>query len=340
MSSWVAEAGIRVSGGPGRPGGAAVVEDGFLFAGSPWGMSHASTITAAGDRLVAAWFAGSLESRPDVRILVSVNDGSGWSAPVQAADGLTAEGGRYACWNPVLFQPARGPLLLFYKVGRSPRSWWGMWRASHDRGHTWGPAQRLPAGVLGPAKNKPVQLPDGEVLSPSSCEADGWRIHVERSRDQGLSWERGPSIAGHGLAAIQPSLLVHGGDTLQLLCRTRQRRIGESWSRDGGRSWSPLRLTSLPNPNAGTDAVTLADGRHLLVYNPSFRRRTPLVLALSADGRNWRDGLVLESGAGEYSYPAVIQTADGRVHVTYSWNLSRIRHLVIDPDRLPGPPPW
>jgi len=33
---------------------------------------------------------------------------------------------RYPTWNPVLFQPKSGPLMLFYKVGPSPSAWWGM----------------------------------------------------------------------------------------------------------------------------------------------------------------------------------------------------------------------
>ena len=80
--------------------------------------------------------------------------------------------------------------------------------------------------------------------------------------------------------------------------------------------------------------MSLADGRHLLVYNRSRYRRSPLVIALSLDGKHWQDVLVLARGAGEYSYPAVIQTPDGLVHVTYTWNLSRIRHVVIDPAKL------
>lgn len=301
-------------------------------------MSHASTIAESGGRLVAAWFGGSLESRPDVAILVSLNGGGGWSTPVQTATGEQHGGCRYACWNPVLFQPASGPLLLFYKVGRNPKTWWGMCAESSDNGRTWSPAQRLADGILGPSKNKPVQLVNGELLSPSSSEDDNWRIHIEHSANLGKSWKRAGPLGGRSAnAAIQPSILTHADGRLQLICRTRHKRIAESWSMDGGMTWSELRLTSLKNPNSGTDAVSLADGRQLLVYNRSCRRRTPLMIALSHDGRAWQDSLVLAQGPGEYSYPAVIQTDDGRVHITYSWNLSRIRHVVIDPQKLRHP---
>jgi predicted neuraminidase len=69
------------------------------------------------------------------------------------------------------------------------------------------------------------------------------------------------------------------------------------------------------------------------VYNDSPQNwgpRTPLCLALSEDeGRSWQEELRLEQGPGEYSYPAIIQTSDGRLHVTYTWRRERIKHVVI-----------
>jgi predicted neuraminidase len=87
---------------------------------------------------------------------------------------------------------------------------------------------------------------------------------------------------------------------------------------------------------AGIDAVRLRDGRLVLVYNHTLRGRDAIHLAVSPDeGETWGDPFVLEDGQGEFSYPAVITAADGRVHVTYTWRRTHIRHLVIDPDRLP-----
>ena len=332
MISWYVEKTSRLSGGPQRNPHPAIVYDEFIVDPAPTAMSHASSIASSGGDLVAAWFGGLLESRPDVAIFVARNSGDGWSEPRVVATGERDNGPRYACWNPVLFQPASGPLLLFYKVGKNPRTWWGMLTTSDDGGKSWSPPQHLPDGILGPIKNKPVQLSSGEMLCPSSAEHDGWRVHLEHSSDQGESWWRTMPIGdGRSIAAIQPSILVHRDQRLQLLCRSKHHHIAESWSDDGGISWSELQLTDLPNPNSGTDAVTLADGRHILVYNHSSRARSPLNVGLSDDGRSWRDVLVLEQGRGEYSYPAVIQTDDGLVHITYSWNLSRIRHLTIDP---------
>ncbi len=330
----VANAGPRQSERPDEIRDPAIVSDRFIFGQSPNAMSHASTIAETGGRLVAAWFGGSLESNPDVSIWVSQNDGSGWSTPLEVANGIMEDGIQYACWNPVLFQPASGPLLLFYKVGMNAKTWWGMCTASSG-GTIWDTPRRLPDGILGPIKNKPVQLANGDLLSPSSAENDAWRVHLERSVDLGKTWKRiGPVNDGKTIAAIQPSILVHANEHMQLLCRTKQGRIAESWSSDGGSTWSEACLTSLPNPNSGIDAVSLADGGQLLVYNRSSRWRSPLNIALSEDGKTWQDVLTLASGLGEYSYPAVIQTTDGLVHVTYTWNMSQIRHVVIDPTTL------
>jgi len=148
------------------------------------------------------------------------------------------------------------------------------------------------------------------------------------------------SAGGREIDAIQPSVLFHPGGQLEAVGRTRAGRVFETWSTDGGRTWTPMTLSALPNPSSGIDAVTLRDGRHLIVYNHTERGRSPLNVALSVDGKAWDAALVLESEPGEYSYPAVIQTSDGLVHVTYTWKRQRIKHVVIDPAALtPVPMP-
>lgn len=314
---------------------AATVRSEFIFTSAPHAMSHASTIVESQGGLTAAWFGGSLEGRPDVSIWVSRNLGAGWCEPQRVAAGLDDGGLSHPCWNPVLFETADDELLLFFKIGPRPSNWWGAVMASHDGGWTWSRERRLPEGIFGPVKNKPVRLANGDILSPSSEETGRWQVHLERSPDLGRSWERiGPVSNAPGIVSIQPSILCHGEGRLQLLCRSKQGHITESWSGDGGSTWSPLAPTMLPNPNSGTDAVTLRDGRQVLVYNHSRRARTPLNLAVSTDGISWKTLITLERGLGEYSYPAVIQSSDDLLHLTYTWNLCRIRHVVIDPNLL------
>ena len=327
---------------------AAVISSEFLNEHAPYLECHASTIveTSPG-HLAAAWFGGTKERNPDVGIWFTREEGDHWLPAVEVANGIQADGSkRQPTWNPVLFQPPGAPLQLFYKVGPSPSQWWGMTMSSVDGGKTWTKPTRLPDGILGPIKNKPVKLPDGAWLSPSSTEGnkDGWRVHFELSTDAGKTWRLiGPVGKGPSLDAIQPSVLFHHDGSLQALCRTKQGVIAQTWSKDGGQTWSALTAIALPNPNSGTDAVTLADGRQLIVYNHSAHRPTeakgdrwPLDVAVSTDGLKWRHVLTLESEplTSGYSYPAVIQTTDGKVHVTYTWGRKMIKHVVLDPRKL------
>jgi len=314
---------------------AAVVRSEFIFERAPFKQCHASTIVETRRGLVAAWFGGEHEGNPDVGIWVSHYTYKGWSAPVEVANGIQHRRKRYPCWNPVLFQPKSGPLMLFYKVGPSPREWWGMLKTSVDGGMVWSLGRRLPEDILGPVKNKPIELPSGVLLCGSSSEDKGWRVHFERTPDLGRSWEFiGPVNDGREFGAIQPTLLTYPDGRIQALCRSKQGKITETWSSDGGKTWSKMTATVLPNPNSGIDGVTLADGRVLLVYNHTTDERSPLNVAVSEDGKNWKAALVLENEPGEYSYPAVIQTRDGLVHTTYTWNRKRIKHVVIDPSKL------
>ena len=307
----------------------------FIYETAPYPSCHASTIVESQGRLVAAWFGGVAEKHPEVGIWVAHYTGGQWMPAVEVANGVQSSSVRYPCWNPVLFQPAEGPLLLFYKIGPNPVDWWGMLMRSEDGGVTWSPPERLPDGILGPIKNKPIQLANGEILCPASTERGGWRVYFERTPDLGKTWQAtAPLNDGIVLGAIQPSLLVHPDGVLQAVGRTRQGHLFSAESQDEGRTWGPMRLLDVPNPNSGTDAVTLHDGRSLLVYNHSATARTPLNVALSSNGRHWKPVLTLENTPGEFSYPAVIQTRDGLVHITYTWNRTRIRHVVLFPALL------
>jgi predicted neuraminidase len=311
----------------------------FIYETAPFPSCHASTIAETKSGLIAAWFGGTGERHPDVGIWISRHENGRWTAPVEVANGVESPTNRYPTWNPVLFQPKSGPLMLFYKVGPSPSTWWGMLRTSNDEGKSWSPPHRLPDGILGPIKNKPVQLAHGDILCPTSTEHEGWRVHFERTSDLGKTWSATtPLNDGKEIGAIQPSVLFHPGDRLQALGRTRQGRIFEIWSEDGGKSWGKMTLTALPNPNSGTDAVTLKDGRQLLVYNHNPKSgRSPLNVAVSPDGKAWHAALVLEddpAAPNGFSYPAVIQADDGLVHITYTWKRERIKHAVLDPKKL------
>ncbi|UTF61549.1 exo-alpha-sialidase [Gilvimarinus sp. DA14] len=325
----------------------ALVAEALINPAADYPQSHASSIaqTTDGD-IVATWFSGLHERHPQVAIYFARQQEGKWQSAQQVATGQQADGSWLPTWNPVLFQPPQSDLHLFYKVGPNPREWWGMVMTSADGGITWSEPRRLPEGILGPIKNKPVVTGMGAWLSPSSTEgAEGWRLHFEISKDQGASWTKtSPVDPGPGIDAIQPSVLFYPDGRLQALARTKQGVIGSSWSVDRGKSWSPVAAIELPNPSSGTDAVTLADGRQLLVYNhaahnpdtPGKGPRYPLALATSRDGVHWQRVLTLEDQPLKegYGYPAIIQTEDDLVHITYTLGRERIKHMVVDPHKF------
>ncbi|GGH06974.1 hypothetical protein GCM10007422_23950 [Pedobacter zeae] len=223
-------------------------------------------------------------------------------------------------------------------MGLNPRSWWAEYKTSVNNGQTWSKAHQLPKDFLGPIKNKPIQLADGSILYPSSTESQDektWHIHIEKSDAKGKNWRK-ININCDTFGVIQPSILIHPKGKLQLLCRSRQNVIVESWSADGGETWSKLKPTQLPNPNSGSDAVTLKDGRQLLVYNPLtagknwWEGRSVLKLAISTNGENWEDIYTLENHLkGEYSYPAIIQDESGNIHISYTAERKNINYVEL-----------
>lgn len=282
----------------------ALVASEFIAPALPTPSAHASTIVETAAGLVAAWFGGTRESAADVEIWLSRFVGGRWTTPVAVANGVQDDGRRFPCWNPVLWRAPDGTLLLFYKVGPAPARWWGVRTESRDDGRTWSPPIRLPDSILGPIKNKPVQLADGTLLSPSSTESTDatpiWRVHFERSTDRGRTWTIVDPPDSGTIQAIPPTLLTHAGGRVQAIGRTRSSRLFETWSSDAGRTWTPLALLDVPNPNAGIDAVTLADGRQILVYNNTTTGRTPLSVATSRDGKTWTPSLTLEDQPGVF----------------------------------------
>ncbi len=306
---------------------------------------HASTIAETDNGLIAAWFGGTAEKNPDVGIWVSRYSDGKWTIPVEVANGIQHKDLRYPTWNPVLFNTGT-EIKLFYKVGPNCSDWWGEVVSSVDNGKTWINKHRLPEGIWGPIKNKPVLLSNGDLLCPSSTEIDGWRVHMERTSDMGETWERTGALNGKKQGAIQPTILVHNDGKLQILNRSIGKKIFTSWSTDNGKTWSKFESSQLPNPNSGIDAVTLKSGLQLLVYNHinstgKWGARNVLNIAISKDGINWEAAVLLENDSNsdsEYSYPAVIQTSDGMVHITYTWNRELIKHVVVDPSKLEPKP--
>jgi predicted neuraminidase len=354
-------------------GNAAAQSDGFVFQPIASGHAlattqrdnHASTLVELkhGEVLVA-WFAGTKEGAPDVAIYGARVHGGAWSAPVELA-----RADKVACWNPVLFHTKDRRLWLYYKYGTKPSTWAGARKWSDDEGRTWSASERMPEGILGPIKDKPLVLADGTIVSGSSVENGKWAAWVERSTDDGKTWTKfGPitlpesadvpdegakaasaevdSKAGDAeggvhtklyppskttVGIIQPAVVWLGGHHLRFYARghTKAARIAIADSMDDGRTWTQARLIGLPNPNSGIDAVRLKAGRIVLIFNDSYNKRTPLNVAVSKDGEHFTVFKTLEDGPGQYSYPAIVQAANGDLLMTYSWRRETIKYVRV-----------
>lgn len=305
----------------------------FIFTEAEFEQCHASTIVELSDGdLLVAWFAGKREGHKSVAIWGSRHHAGKWSLPE-----VLASEPKVPCWNPVLFRDPSNRIWLFYKFGPSPREWTGAHTISTDGGKTWSDVTHLPAGLLGPIKNKPIVLANGDIVCGTSVESyRAWSSWVEISSDVGLSWKKyGPiTVPVENYGIIQPTLWEMKPGHLKMLVRSTK-KIGficQSTSTNGGHTWSPAQPTTLPNPNSGIDAVKMKDGIIALVYNHTKVGRSPLNIAFSEDnGTTWSEPMVLEDEPGEYSYPAIIQTKDGKLHITYTWKRKRIKHVVIEP---------
>ena len=324
--------------------------------------------------LMAAWFGGTRERDPDVAIWGSRHVNGTWTAPVELVrekniacwnpvvfhtrDGRLwlyykfgpspsgwSAGRRYSqdegeTWSPVEHLPAGllGPIRAKPLVlpdgtivsGSSVEAYdtWAAWiERSTDNGRTW-------------ARIGPITVPSALDVPDPRLEGvhAGYDDSVPQAPDSTTVYKTKiypPAKTTIGI--IQPTIVPLGGTHLRLYARSHSRsaRIAVADSFDLGSTWTQARFLDLPNPNSGIDAVRLRDGRIVLIYNNSSTTRTPLNLAVSADGEHFRMFKTLESTAGQFSYPAIIQSSDGSLRITYTWQRKTIKYVRLPLDQVP-----
>ena len=304
---------------------------GLIFEKPPTPGCHASTLVEVEKgKLLAAWFGGKDEGAKDVQIYLSRFDGKSWSAP----EVVGTEPGQ-PTWNPVLFKTSQGSLYLWYKAGPKPESWTGYVRTSADGGKTWSKPAMMPAEFYGPVRAKPIQVGDA-ILAGTSVESHNcWTPYVDISTDDGKTWTRSAPFGVEGkFGQIQPTLYHSPGKVVALVRSRDPRRICKAESTDGGKTWTAAKPTELLNPSAGIDVVRTGPDELFLIYNPTTLLRTPLSLARSADdGKTWAKVLDVETGVGEFSYPAMVVSEAGMLEMTYTFNRKHIKHQTVDPTK-------
>ncbi len=309
---------------------------------------HCSSIVElpSGDLLVC-WYAGEDEARPDVAMVTSrrAKGAKGWTPARIVADVPGKPEG-----NGILFMMPDGVLWLVYGLMQGkldgppgPGVRWATCdlrcKTSTDEGKTWSPVRMLRKELGMVVRNKPIVLDNGDVIFGAEYKDVCSRFWI--TSDCGKTWHvTGPV---KGMANEQPTLIQRkDGSLLALLRPGTNSFIAWSESTDRGRTWSEAAFTKLRNPYAAVDMVKLRDGRVVLAFNNSARRRTPLTLALSEDdGKTWAYKRDLITEPGEFSYPAIIEDTQGLLHVTYTHKRTWIGHFCLSPEWIKekGPSP-
>ena len=306
--------------------------------------------------LFATWFGGSREGGRDV-VLWGADYSlatSSWSTPrriISPAE-TSAALGRYikTVGNSVLVRGEAGVLWLYY-VTVSVGGWAGSSLnviATLDEGKTWGTPRRLItspfANISTLNKSAAVHYADGSIALPVYHEFIGKFAELLHIDKHGMLLDKIRVTSGRH--SIQPLLLPVSAEKAIVLMRDTGPYPGHvllSRSDDGGKHWSTDEKLQLPNPDSAVAGLRRPDGSLLLVYNDVEVGRNSLALALSRDeGKSWlkvrhfeQDGAI----KSEFSYPYLIRSSDGNMHLLYTWNRKRIRHIVFNDAWVEGGKP-
>jgi len=293
-------------------------------------MQHGSSVVELDDgSLLVSWYSATNEAARDSRIFCrrSTSDGLNWG-PTQIAvsPGERARESWFAnkaVGNSVLFQDKENVLWLFYAAVEAG-GWSGAhvdYKTSRDRGHTWSESHRLTSGLGDLPRNKPVELAGCEILLPLSHSA--FRKYAYGARWKTCAKLLQPSYPTiDGSKFSHPAFVAVGSNSVVAFVRARGGGMLQSTFFDPDKNgWSIPQSTNLPNSDSAIDAVRLADGRILLVYNDDGAVRNPLSIAISDDGTTFRKLRDVENESGQdFSYPSLVQAQDGTFYLSYTWH--------------------
>lgn len=314
--------------------------------------NHASFLEhlSSGD-FVMAWFSGVKEGASNCSIAIArlAATGSRWS-PGQVVSWRVG----YSNQNPVLFEDnTTGILHLFHsqqpasstvqlQVGSEDHA--QVWELTDTSGTglNWTKPQLLFSKYGSFDRNRIILSLTGAWLFPmyyagGSDSEQHSILHV--SKDHKTWDELEYEDSGY---LVQPSVIRPKADMKNLITYFRDRRaewIYEATSTDDGEKWSKPSKTKLPNNNSGIEATVLQSGNIAIMYNPTHNERYPLRISLSEDeGKTWRYSRDLETGhsGNEFSYPTILQSADGYIHVSYTYNRDTIKYVKFKEDWIKG----
>ncbi|MCR8630625.1 sialidase family protein [Paenibacillus radicis (ex Xue et al. 2023)] len=331
-------------------------EDAFLP--NLYETSHAANLLELdnGD-LLCVWFSGSGEGNPDTNIVLSKLPlgGSEWSRPDELSSDLERSE-----QNPVLFQAPNGQVWLMHTSNEPHNQQTSrvVRRISEDRGNTWSEPE-IWFDEQGIFLRHPIVITSSGVwvLPIYYCKDDGEYSAVKVSIDEGSSWS--DHTVPSSEKGVQMNIIERRDSSLFTMFRSRLAdRIYTSVSKNDGRTWTEPQPSELPNNNSSTQVVKLANGHLALIYNDASlergqyrmvvkdgqeRRkavRTPLTLSISEDeGVTWPYSVNLQEADDEYkeneigySYPSIIQSRDGKLHIAYTYLRKGLRYVRVNED--------
>ena len=316
--------------------------------------AHSASIAITNGKPVVVWYGGTEEGHHDVDIFSSSFDGK-WTTPQVIADRNSTEQalGRYIrkVGNPNLYTWPDGRLGLYY-VSVSVGGWAASsinYMESFDQGGQWTSPIRL---VTSPFLNistlvraEGLPLADGGVQLPVYHEFLGKFSETLTLSDDLTVMDKVRILRGK--YSLQPAitnldeslaigLLRYSGDPPS--------RILSVFSADAGASWSKPARTELPNPDSAVSIINPGKGYLLLALNDLEDGRHRLSLAMGSEGE-WKVVKVLEEETAtnpdheyEFSYPSMTIGPDGFIHLVYTWNQKRIKHLRFNREWLEQQP--
>ncbi|HQS59520.1 MAG: hypothetical protein B7Y56_10330 [Gallionellales bacterium 35-53-114] len=316
----------------------------------------ASVIETLDGGLFATWFGGSREGGKDVLLWgadFSTHKRS-WSTPrrIVGPAETRAALGRYikTVGNSVLVRGVQNELWLYY-VTVSVGGWAGSSLnvvVSHDEGKTWSAPRRLITSpffnVSTLNKSPAIHYSDGSIGMPVYHEFIGKFAELLLLDNKGQLLDKVRITQGRH--SIQPLILPLDGQRAVALMRDTGPRPGHvlsSRSLDAGASWMKEERLGLPNPDSAVAGLRRPDGSLLLVFNDTEAGRSSLALAVSRDeGKSWKTVRHFEQvndGKSEFSYPYLIRNNNGNMHLLYTWNRKRIRHIAFNDNWVEGVKP-
>ncbi len=313
---------IEIAGDP-------VYHDEPLFESIPGKAgSHAATITALPDgELLAAWYSYDGPHELDGAAIYHARrpaGGATWSLPQLLVDRPEADG------NPVLYSEGEH-VWLFQSV--VPFGWSTAHievQTSEDRGYTWSNPRVITGPIGTNTRYPPIRRADGGLLLPAYDDLLT-SSHFFESHD-GQSWRLLSTVTSPLPAQIiQPSVVELSDQSLVSVMRGTAGWLWVTRSSDGGDTWTAARDSGFPNPGSSSQILRLASGNLLLVFNDDTTFRKELTVALSADdGYSWSHQRQFIQSESDVIYPSAVQSADGLIHIVYSYGRDQIHHTTFN----------